>query len=116
MSTPSPIGAAASALAFSVVSVAGQYPGDANFAGAAFGAGHGGDSSAAENIGRRGWTSRTLPATLAATNATHPTAMPEPTPEPPIANMQNLINQIATAKPNTIITGSATGASETPPE
>ena len=42
--------------------------------------------------------------------------MPEPTPEPPIANMQNLITQIATTKPNTIITGSATGTSEAPPE
>ncbi len=42
--------------------------------------------------------------------------MPEPTPEPPVANMQNLINQIATTKPNTVITGSATGASEAPPE
>ena len=38
--------------------------------------------------------------------------MSEPEPEPPIANMQNLINQIATTKPNTAIKGSATGAAE----
>ena len=33
--------------------------------------------------------------------------MPESTPEPPIANMQNLINQIAGTRPNTVIKGSA---------
>ena len=42
--------------------------------------------------------------------------MPESTPETPVADMQSLINQIATTKPNTIITGSATGAPEAPPE
>ena len=42
--------------------------------------------------------------------------MPESTPETPVADMQNLITQIATTKPNTTITGSATGAPEAPPE
>ena len=36
--------------------------------------------------------------------------MPESTPEPKIANMQNLINQIAGSRPNTHIKGSAAGA------
>ena len=36
--------------------------------------------------------------------------MPESAPEPKIANMQNLINQIAGSRPNTNIKGSATGA------
>ena len=41
--------------------------------------------------------------------------MPESNPEAPIANMQNLITQIATTKPNTVITGSATEAPAAPP-
>ena len=38
--------------------------------------------------------------------------MPESAPEPTIANMQNLINQIAGTKPNTNIKGSATNAGD----
>ena len=43
--------------------------------------------------------------------------MPESAPEPKIANMQNLINQIAGTRPNTIISGSANAAAApAPPE
>ena len=39
--------------------------------------------------------------------------MPESTPEPKIANMQNLMNQIAGTRPNTNIKGSANVAAST---
>ena len=61
---------------------------------------------------RRGWTSTTRPANLDPTRTTHITNMPESAPEPTIANMQNLINQIAGTKPNTNIKGSATNAGD----